>query len=193
MKRRNRILALLLSLSMVTPWITPAHAAHADEVTFEQVENDAVSVSLLEEETVAEEAETALYAEDEIVRVSILVDGESLIEQGYTPNSIAENTEASNCRQSIKRQQYIVTKNIERAIGEELDVRWNITMLANIISANVKYGQIEKIAGVKGVEEVHIEMEFLPMVVSEEENTAEQYMFISGGMTQVSKSWDAGY
>ena len=34
---------------------------------------------------------------------------------------------------------------------------WNLTLATNIISANVQYGQIEKIENVQGVKQVLIE------------------------------------
>ncbi len=41
-----------------------------------------------------------------------------------------------------------MTARIEQAMGTELDVVWNLTLAANIISANVQYGQIEDIKAV---------------------------------------------
>ena len=46
--------------------------------------------------------------------------------------------------------------------GAKLDVVWNMTLAANIISANVQYGQIEKIKEVAGVQEVILENRYEP-------------------------------
>ena len=52
-----------------------------------------------------------------------------------------------------------------KSIGGKLDVVWNLTLAANIISANVKFGQIAAIEAVKGVKEVLIETCYEPDVV----------------------------
>lgn len=41
--------------------------------------------------------------------------------------------------------------------GSRLDVVWNLTLAANLISANVKYGQIQDILSVDGVADVVVE------------------------------------
>ena len=50
-------------------------------------------------------------------------------------------------RQKLETKQEKMAKTISRKAlgGEALDVVWNLTLAANIISANVEYGQIEKI------------------------------------------------
>ena len=48
--------------------------------------------------------------------------------------------------------------------GEELDVVWNLTLAANLISADVVYGDIEAIQAVPGVKEVILETRYEPAV-----------------------------
>ena len=62
-----------------------------------------------------------------------------------------------------------MTARIERAMGTELDVVWNLTLAANIISANVQYGQIEDIKAVSGVRDVVLEALYEPCEVDEGE------------------------
>ena len=54
-------------------------------------------------------------------------------------------------------------------MGTELDVVWNLTLAANIISANVQYGQIEDIKAVSGVRDVVLEALYEPCEVDEGE------------------------
>lgn len=65
--------------------------------------------------------------------------------------------------------------------GEALDVVWNLTLAANIISANVEYGQIGKIEKISGVEAVLIETRYEPCVVKDNETT-DPNMATSGSM-----------
>lgn len=53
--------------------------------------------------------------------------------------------------------------------GSRLDVVWNLTLAANLISANVKYGQIQDILSVDGVADVVVEQRYEPMVLSRSE------------------------
>ena len=55
-----------------------------------------------------------------------------------------------------------MTAKIEKAIGGKLDVKWNLTLAANIISANVLYGQIDTIKGIDGVKDVFLENRYEP-------------------------------
>lgn len=48
-------------------------------------------------------------------------------------------------RDSLKQEQAGMTASIERATGNRLDVVWNLTLAANLISANIPYGQLSAI------------------------------------------------
>lgn len=65
---------------------------------------------------------------------------------------------------------------------------WNLTLAANIISANVEYGQIEKIEKISGVEAVLIETRYEPCVVKDNETT-DPNMATSGSMIGSHVAW----
>ncbi len=67
--------------------------------------------------------------------------------KGYSSEDIATNSAAMKYRQKLETKQEKMAKTISKKAlgGEALDVVWNLTLAANIISANVEYGQIEKI------------------------------------------------
>lgn len=77
------------------------------------------------------------------------------------------------------------------AIGQELDVAWNLTLAGNIISANVRYGDLEKIAATRGVSEVVLETQYAPCETEEE--TAQPNNGTSTVMTGASTVWSSGY
>lgn len=68
---------------------------------------------------------------------------------------------------------------------------WNLTLAANLISANVNYGQIDEIEALPGVEKVLIEPVYSPAVV--ETDTAEPNMATSPEMIGTSNAYASGY
>lgn len=188
--------SLILIAVMLLTAVVPALAAEQDTgVSFRQVENGAVTASLLdapETKAETENEEEPEYEATDSVRVSIVLNGQSTIEMGYSVQNIAENSRAMNYRQALRSRQETVTENIEGRLGETLDVQWNLTLAANIISANVTYGDIEAIEQVAGVEQVVVETRY-DAIETVEEETAEPQMTISTGMTGMSNAWEAGY
>ena len=188
----KRALCLLMVAALLAGFAVPVRAADTgSKVTFTQVDNSNVSASLL---TRQEEAETSTpdYAETDMIRVSIVLEEKSTIEAGYSTQSIARNTEAMAYRAGLQKRQDTVTAAISRKLGAELDVVWNLTLAANIISANVAYGQIEAIESTPGVAQVLIETRYEPDVVSREETVA-PHMATSGKQIGSTLAWNAGY
>lgn len=69
---------------------------------------------------------------------------------------------------------------------------WNLTLAANLISANVPYGEIEAIRGVDGVKDVVLEAKYEPCKT--EQTTADgPMMATSGNMIGTSVAYAAGY
>ena len=64
--------------------------------------------------------------------------------------------------EKVESKQDKMAKTISKKAldGQSLDVVWNLTLATNIISANVQYGQIEKIEKIKGVDSVLIETQY---------------------------------
>lgn len=81
---QSRLLSLLLVLALLWGFAAPASAAgaaHRDGVSFTQVDNSAVSASLLEQE--AEEKQEPGHASTDLVRVSIVLKKKSTLEAGF--------------------------------------------------------------------------------------------------------------
>ena len=138
-----------------------------------------------------EEPEMAESPEElnRMVRVSIVLDDPSTLDQGYPTENIAQNTAAMSYRDSLKANQQAVTKRIESVIGGTLDVKWNLTLAVNIISANVRYIDIERIRTVSGVKDVVLENQYLPQEDEASPNTANT----SSGMVGAAAAWAEGY
>ena len=101
----------------------------------------------------------------DIVRVSIVLEKASTLNAGFSTMGIAQNAAAMRYRKDLQAEQAAMAASIEKATHSKLDVAWNLTLAANMISANVPYGQIETIEGVRGVKDVVIEPQYEPAVV----------------------------
>lgn len=200
----KRLLSLLLAVAMAVGVAMPSFAvtsaadgAQSVKVSFEKVDNDEVSAAPAEREELTEEDEASLYEDTDLVRVSIVLEDESTIEavtsEGYTLADIAANKVAMNYRAGLQNVQNAMAAAIssEALDGEKLDVVWNLTLAANIISANVPYGKIEAIRELKGVKDVVLEQRYEPAVYSQD--GADPNMATSSAQIGSSAAWAAGY
>ena len=189
-----RLLSMLLVLAMCVGLVVPSFAAGSSQTAsleFEKLD-DPVSEKLLEsaldKESVDGSRDTQ-YAEGETVRVSIVLEDASTVEKfGSTDLSSA----AVAYRDNLKGKQNSMVQKIDAALKDSIDVVWNLTFAGNIISANVRYEQIEEIAKVQGVKKVFVENRYEPMVVDKNE-TNDPNMATSSAQIGSSTAWAAGY
>ena len=90
------------------------------------------------------------------VRVSILLEEKPALKR-YSLQAVTGSSAAvQSYRSQLEQRQDQVAAAISRQAlnGSRLDVVWNLTLAANLISANVKYGQIQDILSVDGVADV---------------------------------------
>ena len=136
----KRLLSVLLALVMVIGLI--AVPAMADEetgkkpsFTWEEVEN---ARRLLPYRTEEKPAEEPLYKDSDVVRVSIVFDEKPAIEV-FSTKEIAEDEAAMAYSDGLRAKQESMVEAISRKAlkGQELDVVWNLTLIANLVSANV--------------------------------------------------------
>ena len=140
MKHLNkRLLSLVMAFCMLLSLAAPVAAAPASKVSFTQIDNSAVTADLL---TKADDDLNTMsdYVDTDVVRVSIFLEDQSTIMAGFATDSIAANSQAMAYRANLKDKQAETTAAIEKTIGGKLDVVWNLTLAANVISANVKFG-----------------------------------------------------
>lgn len=200
MKKRFsiRLLSLLLVFSLFTGLLVPVSATetNSQSVKFEKVDNSAVSAFIpkaIDDDEAGTEVGSSSYqyADDENVRVSIILEDESTIEK-FGSVDIADDSVALNYREKLKNNQASVTAAIEKRLNDNIDVVWNLTLAANIISANVRFDQIETIEKVKGVKAVVIETRYEPMVVDTNE-ADDPNMATSSAQIGSGAAWAAGY
>ncbi|MBQ7230260.1 MAG: S8 family serine peptidase [Oscillospiraceae bacterium] len=193
MKKRlsTRLLSVLLVAALLLGMASPAAAVgNSSSVTVTQVDNSAVSVNPLTRDE-GELHTLDEYADFDIVRVSIVLKKASTIKAGFSTVDIAGNEAAMAYRAELKKDQETMTQRIERAIGGKLDVVWNLTLAANLISANVRYGDIKAIEALPGVESVVLETRY--QAIPAEKQEIEVNMATSGGQTGSTLAWADGY
>ena len=130
----------------------------------------------------------------DIVRVSIVLEEKSTLEAGFSTMDIASNNQAMAYSRKLQKEQETVQQAISRNAldGQSLDVVWNLTLVGNIISANVPYGKIAQIEQIDGVAGVVLENMYEPYKVEAEENIVPN-QFAASGMTGFSQVWSNGY
>lgn len=170
----RRLLSMLLSVAMLLSLMVPAVNAAPDaqnatkQLEIEDLDPATLHISKLGE--IEENPDTAVekepYALTDIVRVSIVLDDAATLDR-FSADGVGTNAAAVAYRDSLRAKQDTVQNRIERAIGKSLDVKWNLTLAMNVISANVRYGDLKNIKSVSGVKEVFVENRYEPRTLRE--------------------------
>ncbi len=110
---------------------------------------------------ISQDQGVVLHEDDEVVRVSIILE-KSATTQNYSSEAIATNAAAKAYRSTLAADQKALEDRISREVldGRELDVAWNLTLSANLISAYVPYGKIAEIKKMDGVKDVVLEAKY---------------------------------
>lgn len=196
MKQRNWkkvllswVLVLAMSLGMTGNVFAAGTGQSDTEDSVWTEEEPADSQSMADAESAPEETEE--IPQDETVRVLIVMDGKSAIEKGYSTDAIAQDKSAMKYADKLEKKQEEITEKIsEEALnGEALGVRYNFTLLANAVSADVAYGDVEKIQAVEGVEGVYV----VPKYDVAASDAASPNTVTAGEMVGSYDTWAAGY
>ena len=132
------------------------------------------------------------YQDTDVVRVSIVLNKKATLEV-YSAADVAKNAAAMAYRDQLQAEQEAVIARIGQEVlkGESLDVVWTMTLAANIISANVLYGQMEEIEAVRGVKDVFVENQY--DALQNNSDAAQPMMSTSSSMIGSNNAWAAGY
>ena len=188
----KRLLSGILAVAVaVNGLVITTLADNNTPVEFTKVSNKNVSADFGRKPFELKEKDPG-YNADDVVRVSIFLKDKSTIEAGFEVKDIADNIEAINYREGLQRKQDAVVTEIERVTKKDLDVVWNVTLAANLISANVEFGQIEKIEKIGDVQEVVIETQYQPDEVKKT-LANDPNMATSSAQIGSSLAWAAGY
>ncbi len=191
----RRVLSVVLTVALLFTLLVPAASAVKSNDNVEELKLTPVDPGTLENQKLGEtEADSSIeqeaHALTDVVRVSIVLEKASTLDAGFSTEGIANNAAAVAYREGLRADQAALTAKIEKAIGNKLDVQWNLTLAANNISANVLYGQINAIKAVPGVKDVFLENRYEPEAAVDEDepnNGSASYM------TGANIAWANGY
>ena len=185
-------LAAIMVLSL-TNGLSVGKARAAEDggyrLTWEEVENN--GKGLLYGRNKTEAAFEENYVKNGMVRVSILLEGDATLKK-FPAKNIAANAAATSYRAGLRAKQDEMAQTISRKVlnGEKLDVVWNITLAANIISANIPYEKLDAVRNIIGVKDVVLETRYEALVASKDEN--DPNMSTASEMVGGNFAWAAG-
>ena len=197
----SRLLAVLLTVALLLTLLVPAASAAepakeadgAQALELTDLDPATLHVSKLGEleEEPSQPVEQSPYAMTDLVRVSVVLDGEATLDR-FPADGVGDDAAANAYRSELRARQDAVQARIETALGKPIEVKWNLTLAMNLISANVRYGDLDAIRAVSGVREVFLEGRYEAPVLGDdaaEPNTANT----SDAMVGAVQAWTEGY
>ena len=189
--RMKRLSSFLMAVVMVLTlgFTGPRAAATESGITVERLNPSDVTANLVNGSSVIDEsAAEDLYADTDIVRVMIVLDEDPAISLMHSvDDALSDGSAVAEQREHLIEIQHNVADAISAAMGgKKLDIQWNLTLVANAISANVEFGQIKNIEKVAGVKAVYLEVQYMPL-------KAETSNIVSQQMTGASAVQNVGY
>lgn len=178
------MLAVSLGLSTLTNSVLAVNGE--DEFTWEKVENfETDRLNKYDQND-----EDPAYSDDEEVRALIVFDEDSILDKGYMSDSLISNWLAkSYAKHLISNQEKMADKITDEALnGDELDVRYNFTVMTNAVSADVTYKEVQEIREVEGVKAVYVLPQYEVQTADADPNT-----ITSGEMVGSYNTWMNGY
>lgn len=160
------------------------------KASVEKIDRESLDVDLKQEGSsnqVGEALKDQNVSEDELVRVIIVMDGNSVIEG----NSKAELNAMTKLKSVfLEAGQNAVVSKIEDDVldGGDVDVRYHYTWLLNGVAAQVPYGKIDAIESIEGVDKVLLQPSYQLM-----DKGADTYTISDGSMIGREDTWASGY
>ena len=193
MKHFKSVLAMLLALVMVLSCVGTAFAAEDKDLSgkTEVTEIAKNSKETKEEKLMGFKSESFQmnnsyqYADDEIVRAIVILEGETEADAGEVGSE-----KAASQRVKLVNQQNAVFKAMA---GIDYELKFQYTRLLNGFSCDVAYGDLEAIAAIDGVVSVHIANRFANPVLETPADTKQNLVNqIVGNTSMHGYNWD-GY
>lgn len=205
MKRLKQILAFTLFACMIVTSsmsnIAIVHAeeaksteaAAAEELEIEELDGSDYDIDLTQggSDNTGISADDMLVKDEEQVRVIIVMEGDSIIEED---SAAVLDSETEAKADALEKQQADVVTEIEATAldGEALDVNYNYTWLLNGVATQVPFGKISDIEAVDGVKEVRVQQVY--HVCDDETDSSASPMTASDGeMIGRESTWANGY
>lgn len=168
---------------------TTAEIETVGDVELKEVEKNITNADLYAQHNNEQEQIEVLPEEDEVVRVLIMVEGDSVIENDAKA-SLNLYTELQ--MNTIEAKQDRVISKIERTVldGDDLEVRYQYSWLLNGLAAEVPYGMVDEIEEIAGVDKVILQ----PMYELEDgTQNSNSRTIADGSMIGREDTWASGY
>lgn len=155
-KTRCRVLSLLLALVMVLGMVPMASASSAYNVKLTPTTPDEskLSTAIQQNKFKLQNGEEA-YADSDTVRAIVIFEGEGAVPAALKSTGVATQSAVAAASKTLTAQHSRIKTAIQsKAVS--YDVKYEYTTLLNGMSADVKFGDLEKLASTAGVKEVYL-------------------------------------
>lgn len=155
-KTRCRVLSLLLALVMVLGMVPMASASSAYNVKLTPTTPDEskLSTAIQQNKFKLQNGEAA-YADNDTVRAIVIFEGEGAVPAALKSTGVATQSAVAAASKTLTAQHSRIKTAIQsKAVS--YDVKYEYTTLLNGMSADVKFGDLEKLASTAGVKEVYL-------------------------------------
>lgn len=172
-----------------------ADEQEAGSVTAKPMENP--GVDLKQDPTQSEEVED-LYSADETVRIIVVLESKSLLEQGCSVADIAgSGQKVTNKVQSLREQQDALARTIETEVleGETLEVKYHYNVAISGLAIEAPYGALEEIQNLEGVKTAFVAPVYdVPEDQVQGGEVAEPFTYATSGSFGSAQTWqETGY
>ena len=133
----------------------PNSSSNVTELSVTQINTSNIDVKQ-EYGSILKDNLSSQYSEDDIVRVSIFLNDDSIVEKGFSTRKIAANNRAMQYRTELLNKHEVIKEKIS-GIASSFDVKSDFVLLVNAISAEIKYSDLNKIRAIDGVKAVELE------------------------------------
>ncbi len=156
-------------------------------------------LATLDKDTEADQL-VARFEQDEIVRVIVVLEGEPLLDQGFTTEEIAANggevayqvSIMHNVQDTLMGDINVLVQNVmPDAYTGEIEAKYNYSITMNGVAIEVPFGVVDEIAEMDGVEAAYVAPQYT--VPEDMTDTAAPSMVSTKDLAGSALSWDLGY
>ena len=152
-KHLRSLLIMMLAFLLSVSGFKTVKADNHQEILHEKSELNA----MLDGQMLKDSEPEYLYDDDEIVRISIILDSPSVLEKGYSPAKLSSNSQAFDYMKKLDNQQKQLISEARLLLQEQLIVKARLSIFLNAVSVSVRYKDIAKIKNLPGVKKVIFE------------------------------------
>lgn len=128
---------------------------------------------------------------DETVRVIVMLEEKGLLEQGFSTKEISTSSRAKAATRILERQQNTIMAQIS-TVSADAELKYHYTIAANGFALEIPYGDMQKIAAIKGIREVFVAPRY-DVPEDQSDRTVDPLVYASSSDVGAVEIWEAGY